>query len=71
MSTAKAETTFYHLDDCQMSGCPGHLMTAEFNTTSDSLQIRVPDMAQHDWSGDINAFSAMQDLFSKLDMENR
>lgn len=39
MSTGRYERTYRCLDDCQMQGCPTHIASLEFQSTSTTLSF--------------------------------
>lgn len=65
MSTIKAEVEFRHDNDCVMSGCPGHVMTAEHQTTSDYFSIYVD--GELVYGGDDNTTRALLKLIKEVD----
>ena len=65
MVTVKNEIHFRHDNDCEMAGCPGHLMTAEHQTTSDFFTVKVDD--EIIYSGDDNTTRALLEIIAKVD----
>jgi len=62
MSTYYEEKNFRHNDDCQMSGCPGHTMKYEYQTTSDSFSVKID--GEYAFSGDIAVLKTFLSLLN-------
>ena len=60
MSTRVQEKEFKHFDDCLMSGCPGHVMRAEHQTTSDYFTVYIDN--EPIYGGDDTVTRTMFDL---------
>lgn len=65
MTTIQADTIFRHDNDCLMSGCPGHHMTAEHQTTSDCFMVTVDGKLLY--AGDDNTTRALLRLIKEVD----
>jgi len=68
MVTVKNEIHFRHDNDCKMSGCPGHFMTAEHQTTSDYFTVKVDGVIIY--SGDDNTTRSLINIIEMVDYAN-
>lgn len=65
MSTIKSEFDFEHDNDCMFTGCPGHKMQAEHQTTSDYFTVYVDGEVVY--AGDDNTTRALLKLIGEVD----
>lgn len=65
MSTKSSQLVFNHDNDCMMSGCPGHVMRAEHQTTSDYFTVTVDGKGIY--GGDDTTTRAMLKLIGRVD----
>ncbi len=65
MSTIRATSVFRHDNDCLMSGCPGHAMEVQHQTTSDYFTVRIDDKIVY--GGDDNTTREMLKLIKETD----
>lgn len=65
MSTNYAVLHFTHDNDCLISGCPGHTMTAEHQRTSDYFTVSIDDEILY--AGDDNTTRTLLEIINKVD----
>lgn len=65
MVTIRHAIQFRHDNDCLQSGCPGHEMTAQHQTTSDSFIIKVDGEVVY--SGDDNTTRTLLKIIAEVD----
>lgn len=67
MTTLMATKTFRHDNNCKMSGCPGHVMRVEHQTTSDSFLVTIDD--EIIYGGDDNTTRTLMTLIKAVDYD--
>ena len=63
MTTSVEETKYRCLDDCEFSGCPGHVMRLDYQSVSDYFSLYIDDKLV--FSGDTNTLKTFLSLCRK------
>lgn len=59
MSTIKIDTPYKCDNDCKISGCPGHILHAEYQSTSDIYSFHIDDNKEALFYSDRNKMVAI------------